>query len=226
MNNFEEPKEPQSPNNQIKSDLVEYFRGLKASKKNILDRKKDAVAIQARLNSQVDRKEISRLMTEAAHQAYNLPDSMFLSPEAMAKVELKRKDYQIKVGSSKKILENFEDQDLFDKFDFLESYKSYFNNNHGTRLMIALKDDQLVGYSVLTSEGAQTHVEIQEALLDQPGLGLIMLKEIVECSKDEGQERVSLSTNRIPIGLGNLGFEPVECSDLFVLNYQLDLSRE
>lgn len=224
MNNFKEPKEPQSSNSRIKSDLVEYFRDLKASKKGIRERKEDALSIQARLNSQVDRKEISQVVTEAAHRAYNLPDSMFISPEAMAKIEAKRSDYQIEIGSSREISKKLEDESQLDKFEFLEGYRSYFNRNHDTNLMVAFKDDQVVGYSVLTTQGPETHVEIQEALTDQPGLGLIMLKEVVDRAKQDGQKKICLSTNRTPLGLGNLGFEPVECSDLSALNYELDIS--
>lgn len=167
--------------------------------------------------------EANSVVTEAKKQGLNIPESMFLSEKAYFLVKNSWRKYQ------------FYNNKLFNFPDIIKR-RLLDSNLHSDELneetMVAIKDGVVVGYTRYVVRkglnGKEMGIIYQWARPENPGIGLGMLNELIPIAKKLGCSCIYLTTDRLPKGLGNLGFEFDEERNhlLTMVVYNLDLETQ
>ncbi|MDD3773994.1 MAG: GNAT family N-acetyltransferase [Patescibacteria group bacterium] len=164
---------------------------------------------------------LDHIIIEAKRQGLNIPESTFLSDEAFEKIKKSWEQYKFLINIFNKFPKQI-------KKEISELNPKGFSDPDED-FVAALIDNQVVGYTRFQSGFGERIDDIsiiyQRGKLEHPGVGLGMLNELITKAKQLGYKYIHLSTDRIPKGLGNLGFHFDEENNhlLSAIFYQLDL---
>lgn len=140
------------------------------------------------------------LLSQVKAEFFHLPESMRISDEAIKKIEQTGQRYEFEFISAP-----YEEI----RYSAPDWVLDLLDDNPDGRVLLCLADRRIVGISNLIEEQAQesVHVQYQQAAINHPGAGLLMLEKIIEeYSGISSFSRITLLTRSLPRGLGNLGF--------------------
>jgi len=165
---------------------------------------------------------VRQVVDEVKREVYSIPDSMFLSDKAMIRLEQANQDLEIKIET----IETYNYSDYLDDPNELLDNADYVFRSY-SQVMIATRDGMVAGTTRFKQKAGELMVDQQQGVKDAPGVGLMMLKQVIEYAREQGMQTVSLYTFRIPKGLGNLGFEYDPDNEyITTMDYKLDLTKK
>jgi hypothetical protein len=148
--------------------------------------------------------EAIAITEQARAEVYNLPDGMYLSPKAYERFLQQTSSYKF-IAQKKLGL-------LGHKADISpESEHFDFRGELGENIIALSADNIIIGatdVSELEENRESLWIGFQEGGKNNPGVGLAMLKKVIELAPQQGFKKIVLFTNQRPAGLGNLDFKP------------------
>jgi hypothetical protein len=159
----------------------------------------------------LDDDEVDGLYQQAKKEVYHLPESMFLSQKAMAKVEAVWEKYEFVDRSPAEafaLATDCQDETIIEELEILKDLEP--EKRKGVRCLLTIKDGQVIGYTSYNLEDSQGKrmiwIIMQITSPKHPGTGLGMLNELIKKYQDGEADGILISTSLLPMGLGNLGF--------------------
>jgi hypothetical protein len=161
--------------------------------------------------TELDADEVDRLYQQAKKEVYRLPESMFLSQKAMAKVEAAWEKYEFVDRSPAEafaLVRDCQDETIIEELEILRDLEP--KKQKGVHCLLTVRDGQVIGYTSYSLEDSQSErmiwIIMQITSPKHPGTGLGMLNELIKKYQGGEADGILISTPLLPKGLGNLGF--------------------
>jgi N-acetylglutamate synthase-like GNAT family acetyltransferase len=175
------------------------------------------------LENGVSPEEAMQIINETKKLILDIPESTFLSEKAFGLVQESWKKYRFIGGKYTDLTYELRNELL------VLGWKA---EDPKEDLIIALKDNRVVGFTRYNlgndSRKGNVYVVYQKADAKYPGIGLGMLNNLIAKARDLNIKAIYVNTDRVPLGLGNLGFEFDEKKNYLMSSvvYKLDLVTE